>query len=224
MKTNAKHIFELVAVLLAVFLVVIVFVLFLPSIASSDLAIPIKIIYELFPFILIVAFIIGVSMLKKRQISISLGFKRSHLRKQLLIALCIFALTISFVIIPLLVGVDKSNVLGIKARSLLILFYLIVKSMIFVGMGEELVWRGYFFERLKKITGVGTWAVIISSILFGLWHYPIGQNILQVIMVTGLGLIYGFARLKVKDCSTLATGIAHGLHDAVILVLGFLLL
>jgi len=95
--------------------------------------------------------------------------------------------------------------------------------MFFVGVGEELIWRGYFYERIKEITNSGTWAVVISSILFGLWHYPNGQNIMQVLMVSGLGLIYGFARMKVKDCSTLATGIAHGLHDAVIIILSYIL-
>ena len=87
-----------------------------------------------------------------------------------------------------------------------------------------MVWRGYFYERINRIANSGTWVVVTSSILFGLWHYPNGQNIMQVLMVTALGLMYGFARLKVKDCSTLATGIAHGMHDAAIIILSYILL
>jgi membrane protease YdiL (CAAX protease family) len=165
-----------------------------------------------------------VCRLKKRPVASSLGFEKSHITKQSFIALIIFAITISFIIIPLLCGADKSDVLGFKARSLAILIYYIVKNMVFVGMGEELVWRGYFYVRLKEITGSGAWTVVISSILFGLWHYPVGQNILQVLMVTVLGLIYGLARLKIKNCSVLATGIAHGLHDTTNAVLSYILL
>ncbi|WP_411170679.1 hypothetical protein ACH36K_09390 [Clostridium sp. MB05] len=34
-------------------------------------------------------------------------------------------------------------------------------------------------------------AAIIYSILFGLWHYPVGQSIMQVLMTSILGGIYG---------------------------------
>jgi uncharacterized protein len=215
---------ELVAVLLTSFLVIVLFVIFSPSIFSSNVMFPIKMLYELSPFIILVAIVYWLGKRKKSPITSSLGFQLNPFVKQILIGIGIFAITISFVIIPLLAGVDKTEVLNFKARSPMILTYYLIKAMIFAGIGEELVWRGYVYGRLKEITGVGMWAVVFSSILFGLWHFPNGQNILQVIMTTGLGMIYGFARLKVKECSTLATGIAHGLHDAVILLLSYFFL
>lgn len=223
MNIKSKQILEMTSVLIAIFLITILFAVFMPLISSSGAAIPVIILFELSPFILMVGLVTVVCKLNKRSIASGLGFEKSHITKQLLTAIIIFAITISFIIIPLLCGVNKSDVLSFKARSPIILIYYIVKSMIFVGMGEEIIWRGYFYERLKEIISSGTWAVVISSILFGLWHYPIGQNIMQVIMTAGIGLIYGFARLKVKDCSVLATGIAHGLHDSVILVLSYIL-
>jgi membrane protease YdiL (CAAX protease family) len=221
---KAKLFIELVSVLVAVSLIVILFVMYFPYLSSSDVAIPIKILFELSPYILMVGLVIVVCILKKRPISNELGINKSHFKKQLLIAVIIFLVTSFIIIIPLLSGVDKNNIFGFKPRNMMILLYSIVKNMIFVGMGEELVWRGYFYQRLIKLTGSGIWAVVLSSILFGVWHYPIGQNILQVLVVTCIGLIYGFARLKVKNCSVLATGIAHGLHDTLNTVLGYFLL
>jgi uncharacterized protein len=224
MNIRVKQILETGCMLLAILLIVILFVIFSPYIFSSGVAIPIKILFELSPYILMVGLVTIACMLKKRPISIGLGFKKSHITKQLFIAIIIFAITISFIVIPLLFGANKSDVLSIKVRNPIILIYNVIKAIIFVGVGEELIWRGYFYERIKEITSSGTLAVVTSSILFGLWHFPNGQNIMQVLMVSGLGLLYGFARLKVKDCSTLATGVAHGLHDAVILILSYILL
>ncbi len=224
MNLKAKLFIELASVLFAVFFIIIFFVMNFPFISSSDVAIPIKILFELLPFILMVGLVIVVSKFKKRPISIGLGFNTSHFAKQFLIGIIIFLVTITIIIMPLLCGVDKTNLLGFKPRNMTILFYYIVKNMVFVGMGEELIWRGYFYHRLIELTGSGIWAVVLSSILFGVWHYPIGQDILQVLVVTCIGLIYGFARLKVKNCSVLATGIAHGLHDTIITILGYILL
>lgn len=224
MSIKTKQILELVGVLIATFAIIIVFVMLMPYVASLNVAIPIIILFELSPYMLMVGLVIMVCKMNKRSVLVCLGLKKNHITKQLLIAVVIFAITISFIIIPLLCGVNKGEVLSFKARSPLILIYYILKSIIFIGLGEELVWRGYFYERLKEITGIGIWAVVISSVLFGLFHYPNGQNILQVIMTSGIGFFYGFARLKIKDCSTLATGIAHGLHDAVILILSYILL
>jgi len=196
----------------------------MPYIYSSDVPAALIILFELLPYILMVGLVAMVCKLRKRPIAIGLGFKKEHIAKQLLIAIIIFAITISFIVIPLLCGANKSDLLSFKARNPIIMIYYVIKSLIFVGVGEELVWRGYFYERINRIANSGTWAVVTSSILFGLWHYPNGQNIMQVLMVTALGLIYGFARLKVKDCSTLATGIAHGMHDAAIIILSYILL
>lgn len=224
MNVRIKGIFEVLCVLIAIFVILILFLLFIPYISSSNISIWFKILYELSPFILMAGLVTVVCKLQNKPVSIGLGFKNSHILKQLVIAAIIFAITISFIIIPLLCGVDKNNVLSHKARSLFILIYYVIKAVIFVGVGEELVWRGYFYGRIKEIANSGIWAVVISSILFGLSHYPVGQSIMQVLMTSILGLIYGFARLKIKECSTFATGIAHGMHDAVISILSYVLM
>lgn len=224
MPTKSKDIAEVVSILFAIYFITIVFVLAKPYVFTEKVAVPIKILFELSPYLLMVGLIVLISKRNRVFLSKNFGFKTKPLLKQLLISTVIFAITISFIVVPLLLGVNKNDVLSFKAQGPLIFTYYFVKSIFIVGMGEELVWRGYFYEKIKEITGTGIWSVILSSILFGLWHYPSGQDILQVLMVTGLGLIYGFARLKINYCTTFATGIAHGLHDAMILLLSYIIL
>jgi membrane protease YdiL (CAAX protease family) len=65
------------------------------------------------------------------------------------------------------------------------------------GFGEETVFRGFFFERLGKLLGNGTWAkasiILITSVLFALAHYSMqGLAGTEQALITGLvfGTIY----------------------------------
>ncbi len=72
--------------------------------------------------------------------------------------------------------------------------------------GEEIGWRGYL---LPKLMPLGTWpALILSGIIWGLWHAPVillGYNYpahpqLGVLLMTGmcviLGILFGWTRLR----------------------------
>jgi hypothetical protein len=43
-------------------------------------------------------------------------------------------------------------------------------------------------------------------------------NLFQVFMTAGIGALFCFCRLKIKNCSTLSLVIAHGVYDAMITV------
>lgn len=224
MSIKTKQVIELLGALLTLYLILLAFFAIFPFIATKEVPLPLVILFELSPFILMVGVAIIFTKINKRHLTKALGFEKSNLVKQLGPAAVIFAITVSFVVIPLVLGADKGDVLSVKAGSPLILCYYILKKMVFVGMGEELVWRGYFYSRLQEITGSGIWAVILSAALFGLFHFPGSHNWMQVIMTGILGLVYGFARLKLNNCTVLSTGIAHGLHDTTITILSYLLL
>lgn len=88
------------------------------------------------------------------------------------------------------------------------LFYLLI-----IGPIEEFVFRVYlqdvfvsFFERNKCM------GVVIASFLFGLWHI-INGNVIQVLFAFGIGLIFGFAKYKIKDCGYAGVSFGHGLYD-----------
>jgi membrane protease YdiL (CAAX protease family) len=62
------------------------------------------------------------------------------------------------------------------------------------AFGEEVVMRGYFFERLKKVLGCGAAAtaliVLVTSVVFGIGHYPL-QGLAGVQHAAIMGLVFG---------------------------------
>ena len=154
----------------------------------------------------------------------SIGLSTNDLTKQILIGIGIFALLSLITIIPLLVGVSKQEVLSFKPKNVAILIYFIFSDIFLVGFGEELIFRGFFLERINEISGSKIWAVLISSILFGLYHYPTNHDIIQVISATIFGIVFAIFKLKIKKCELISLAIAHGLNDAFIILLGYCLL
>jgi len=81
-----------------------------------------------------------------------------------------------------------------------------IPSMIFdiivgAGFAEETVFRGFLFERLGKLLGQRPWAkatiLLITSILFGLVHYP-GQGLYGALQALFVGLFLGALYLATK--------------------------
>lgn len=92
-----------------------------------------------------------------------------------------------------------------------------------VSLAEELVFRGFIYNRIKKISRSNAAAVIGSSVLFGIFHL-FGGNIVQMIMTAFIGAFFCLCKLKVKNCSLLSLIIAHGIYDALITVWASVLL
>ena len=105
-----------------------------------------------------------------------------------------FKLLMKTIVMPLL-GADPINrayhyLAGNRAALPGILFAVIVGA----GFGEETVFRGYLFERLRKLLGSGVWArsfiVLLTASLFGLAHYP-DQGLAGAEQGTITGLVFG---------------------------------
>lgn len=208
-----------------VFFIISLIVSSTPGLISLGKNIPIKMMLMILPYIIMVGFVVSVCRVSRKSLSTALGFNKDNIGKQLLIALVIFVvITFVFVVVPLLLGMGKTDVLRYKITKASTIGFYIIYYMVFVGVGEEIVFRGYFYEIIKNTTSSGVCAVVISSILFGLFHYPVGHNIIQVLITTVIGLILAGSRLKIKDCSTLSVGIAHGLYGTFILILSCVLL
>lgn len=92
-----------------------------------------------------------------------------------------------------------------------------------VGLAEELVFRGFIYNKIKKISGNDIAAIIGSSVLFGIFHL-FGGNIVQMIMTAFIGAFFCLCKLKIKNCSLLSLIIAHGIYDALITVWASVLL
>lgn len=154
-----------------------------------------------------------------------LGFSRQKVLKQILIGLVICAVTLIItVIIPLLAGVNAGYVLGVKSTSVPILIFYLFYSFIIVGFGEEIIFRGYFYNRVKDVTGIPWMPMLVSAVLFGILHYPSSMSFVNMLVTFALGFLYGYCRWKIKDCSLLSLALAHGLQDAVIVLMTYFLL
>ena len=66
--------------------------------------------------------------------------------------------------------------------------------LVSAGLGEEVLFRGYLFERLGKLLGPGSVAVastvLLSATLFALAHYP-DQGLPGVEQAAVTGLVFG---------------------------------
>jgi len=96
-------------------------------------------------------------------------------------------------------------------------FYLFVTMMVFVGLTEELLFRGllqsYSVELMPK------WqAVHLTALVFALFH--IGWlNPLEVVFAYGAGVVFGY--LLIKTGGLTAPVVAHGFGNILLYVLAW---
>jgi uncharacterized protein len=113
----------------------------------------------------------------------------------------VFKLLMKGIVMPLL-GADPIN----QAFQFLVGNPAALPGMLYAvipgaGFGEETMFRGYAFERLGRLLGTGAGrkiaAVLITSVWFGLEHYPLqGIAGVEQALITGLvfGSIYGVTK------------------------------
>ncbi|MGI8836814.1 MAG: CPBP family intramembrane glutamic endopeptidase [Pyrinomonadaceae bacterium] len=101
-----------------------------------------------------------------------------------------FKFVMKAVVMPLL-GADPINyayhyLVGNRAALPAAIFTMIVVA----GFGEETVFRGYMFERFRKLLGSGVWSksfiVVLTTVLFALAHYGSGLAAVEQAVITGL--------------------------------------
>lgn len=87
-----------------------------------------------------------------------------------------------------------------------------IQDILFVGVGEEIVFRGYIQNQFTIWLKSKWLAPLFAAVLFGFWHL-INGSIIQVLFTTIIGCIFGYAKYFIKNCSLLSVIIAHGLYD-----------
>lgn len=119
---------------------------------------------------------------------IGLNFERKTLKK-----FCIGFLT-GFILISLLTffvayisGCEiRQNIMG----SIIFIFFPVLPTILFLAFMEEVIFRSYPLIILKNKLGVWP-ALIITSILFGLYHVVFGWGTTGFISTTIWGLLFG---------------------------------
>lgn len=118
-----------------------------------------------------------------------------------LVAGVLFKILMKALVMPLL-GFDAINstyhyLAGNTTALLVTLLWVIVGG----GFGEELIWRGFLFERLGALLGPRAHAklviVVVTSILFALAHLW-DQGVHGAVQATITGLVFGstYARIR----------------------------
>ena len=129
---------------------------------------------------------------------------------------CAFKLLLKAIVMPLL-GAPVINpgyhyLVGNRAALPGMVFTMIVGA----GFGEETIFRGYMFERLGKLFGIGAGAkvsiVLLTSAVFALGHYAnLGLPGVEQAMITGLvfGTIFAITgRIWMVMCAHAAFDLA----------------
>jgi membrane protease YdiL (CAAX protease family) len=157
----------------------------------------------------------GILMIAKKIPFSELGFRKENISRQILIGV-ILAILMSMVltVLPIVLGY-KSMVGDASYDQTWKFVYKFIYSLLGVALAEELAFRGYVFYKLLKIKNSKWFAIILSSLLFGLLHIFTG-NIIQVLVTAVIGFVYCIFREKIKGCTLLSLIVAHGLYDAMI--------
>lgn len=133
-------------------------------------------------------------------------------KRQYLIGIAIaLSLSTMIAVIPALCGV--SLVGNHVDFSWFVMIHDFLFFLLIIGPVEELVFRIYLQSAVVSLFRNHKWiGVVIASFLFGLFHL-INGSFIQVVFTFGIGLVFGFAKYKIKDCKYLGLSLAHGLYD-----------
>jgi len=148
-----------------------------------------------------------------------IGFTKEKLGAQILLGFPVAAITLLvFIILPeLLFNIRMGFTMEF---NLLNLITELIYMLLGVALVEEIIFRGHLFKKLLDIKDNKWFAILVSSVLFGLFHM-FNFNPLQIVITTIMGIVWCLLREKIKHCTLLTLIIAHALHNALIpLVIG----
>lgn len=153
--------------------------------------------------------LIALIAMKSTGMKINIDLKNK--RQYLIGAVIALALSVVIAVVPALCGF---SLIGDHADfSWFVLVYDLLFYLLIIGPVEEFVFRVYlqdtfvsFFEKRKWL------GVVLASFLFGSWHL-INGNIIQVLFTFGIGLVFGFAKYKIRDCGYIGVAFGHVLYD-----------
>ena len=179
------------------------------------------------PFIPVAAILVLIWACQSRTPWRDLGFCRPRSWTASLVIGLAFGISFKFVmkaiVMPLL-GADPVNqafhyLAGNRAALPGAIWMMIVVA----GFGEEVVFRGYLFERLGKLLGSALWTkpfiVLLTAVGFGLAHYS-NQRLAGVEQAAIVGLVFGAIFARTRRLWMLMT--AHAAFDLTALAMIFL--
>jgi membrane protease YdiL (CAAX protease family) len=109
-------------------------------------------------------------MSKSRETFRDIGFTKEKITNQILIGIVLsIIMSLVLTIIPILLGFKEF--IGSSSYTKVWQFaYEFAYKVFGVALVEEIIFRGYIFKKLMDIKDSKWFAVIMSSVLFGLFH------------------------------------------------------
>lgn len=145
--------------------------------------------FALFAEALLILFtVIHVRSIEKRPLR-TIGFVKKIYGLKYLIGFVIGALLLGVNMLPPFLSLPFEFT-GVKPIAIVFLIAFILQSA-----GEEVLFRGYMMSALLR-RGSGLWALVISTVVFGLIHIFNGYNFLTMCLVTLLGAVLGAYMLR----------------------------
>ncbi|MPN39683.1 hypothetical protein SDC9_187212 [bioreactor metagenome] len=139
----------------------------------------------------------AILMIVNKEKLCSIGLKKEKILSQIGIGV-LLAVSMSLVLTILPITLGLKEIVGNTTYTQTWKFvYQFIYAIFGVALAEELIFRGYIFKKLLKIKNSKWFAIIISSVLFGLFHIFNG-NIIQVFMTAFIGFIYCIFREKIQ--------------------------
>lgn len=168
--------------------------------------------------------IVPAVLMRKYKISfIDIGFTKEHIGIQLIVGVLIAAvMSLALTVLPILAGL-KYMVGATLYTQPWQFCYQFVYMIFGVALAEEFFYRGFLFRKLLDINSSKWFAIIVSSILFGISHIFNSGNIIQAVTTSMLGVLFCVCRDKIKNCSTLSLIVAHGINNALITLFVYIL-
>ena len=153
----------------------------------------------------------AIAYLSMKQMKMQIQINLKNKKQYLIGAGIALALSGAIAIIPALCGVSLvGNHMDFSWFSLV---YDFLFFMLIIGPVEELIFRVYLQDAFVSIFSRCKWiGVILAALLFGLWHLFNG-NLFQMLFTFGIGLVFGFAKYKIKNCTYISVAFGHGLYD-----------
>ncbi|MEH6947846.1 type II CAAX endopeptidase family protein [Bacillus sp. JJ634] len=118
---------------------------------------------------------------------------------------------------PIVLPFHKVNtfwfwMIGIVINGIVYLFFIVQKDVEYIqslllfclffslinAIFEEVIWRGIMLSALKEFTSTG-YAIIVTSVGFGLLHLAIGFSISLSLLISVAGVIYALITLKTNS-------------------------
>ena len=172
----------------------------------------------------LIALIPAIVMIVNKDKLTDYGFSKEKIGMQIIVGILIgTVMSVLLTLIPHLIGFGEFVDSGKRYKYLWQFIYEFFYCIFAIGLVEEFVFRGFIFEKIKRVAGKDIIAVIISSVFFWVFHF-FGGNLVQMVMTACIGAFFCFCRLKIKNCSTLSLLIGHGVYDALITVFASALL